>query len=178
MNPYLQRLLAIGIPVGIFMTIIYSLEYGIFSGIAYGVLIGTTFGGLMSLLFGFLAQRSLIWKLRSKSQASRGVHHVRQVEIKLPYDAAYNLCRESLQFIQDCQVQHEEWARGRIVARAGVGWQNRGNMISLEVYNLDFNKVRIRVSSRPVLSTDLIDYGRNLENVERITRFLKLRTSY
>ncbi len=51
--------------------------------------------------------------------------------------------------------------------------EDLGDVISFEVHRIDDDRTQVKVSSRPAVPTTLVDYGKNLENVERIISFLK-----
>jgi len=173
MNIYLKLFLAMGIPFGIFMGIFDSLQYGFFSGLIGGLFAGIFFGFFMSLTSGSLHSQSVKRMPYGNSEEAMGVHHVRNVELRLPYDDVFNICIESLNLIKKFKIQKEDRSQGKIVARISVSWQIWGDMISFDVCRIDNNRTQVIVSSKPVVRTTLVDYGRNLENVERITEFLK-----
>lgn len=173
MNRYLRLFLATGIPFGIFMGIFYSLRYGFPSGLVDGLFKGIFFGLFMSLILGFLHSRSVKRMPSGKSEKAIGVHHVRNVELQFPYDKAFNLCIESISLIKKCKIQKEDRSQGKIVAKTGMTWKTWGDVISFEVRKIDNDRTQVLVSSRPAVRTTLVDYGKNLENVERISSFLK-----
>jgi hypothetical protein len=52
-------------------------------------------------------------------------------------------------------------------------WKTFGDVISFEVRKIDNDRTQIKVSSRPAVRRTLVDYGKNLENMEKISSFLK-----
>ncbi len=172
MNRHIKLFLATGIPFGIFMGIFNSFKYGIFSSLVAGVVGGIFFGGFMSLILGFLHRRSIRRMSSGKSEEAMGVHHVRNVELRLPYDKAFDLCIESLSLIKKCKIQNENRSQGKIVTKAGMTWKTWGDVISFEICKTGNDGIQVEVSSRPALRTTLVDYGKNLENVETIVGFL------
>jgi len=116
MNGYLKLFLATGIPSGISMGIFYSL-HGIFVGLTIGLLSGLLFGGFISLLLGFLHTWSVNRMSSGKSEEVADVHHVRSVELNLPYDRVFNLWVKSLSLIRKCRIIEEDRFQGRIVAK-------------------------------------------------------------
>ena len=104
------------------------------------------------------------------------VHHLRSIELQLPYDKAFNLCIESLSLIKKCKIQKENRSQGKIIAKAGMTWKTWGDVISFDMRKIDNNRTQVTVSSRPIVRTTLVDCGKNLENVEKIIRFLKGHT--
>lgn len=173
MNRYLKLFLAMGIPFGILMGIFDSLRYGFFSGLISGLFEGIFFGVFMSLTLGSLHSQSVKRMPYENSEESMGVHHVRNVELRLPYDDVFNICIESLSSIKKFKIQKEDRSQGKIVARTSVSWKTWGDVISFDVCRIDNNRTQVIVSSKPVVRITLVDYGKNLENVERIVEFLK-----
>ena len=165
--------LAIGISIGMIMGIIFSFQHGIRFGlvfIAIGAVFGL-FGGFVSLIFAFLHSWTVKRMPSGNTEESIGVHHVRNIELNLPYDMAFNLCLESLSLIKNCKVQNEDRAQGKILGKAGMTWKTFGDIISFEVSKNANNGIKVEVSSRPAVRTTLIDYGKNLENVDKIIGF-------
>jgi len=101
-----------------------------------------------------------------------GVHQVRNVELLLPYDKAFDLCVESLSLTKKCEIQDENRSQGKIFAKAGTTWKTWGDVISFEIRKTGNDRIQVEVSSRPAMSTTLVDFGKNLENVETIVGFL------
>jgi len=165
MNIYLKLFLATGIPFGILV--------GILSGPVYGLSAGIFFGGFMSLILGFLHSWSVKRMPSGKSEEAKGVYHVRNIDLQLPYDKAFDLCIESLDLIKRCKIRKEDRSQSKIDARAGITWKTWGDTISFDVRKIDNDRTQVEVSSRPSVRTTLVDYGKNLENVERISSFLK-----
>jgi len=173
MNRYLKLFLATGIPFGIFMGVFYSLRYGFPEGLIAGLFAGLFLGGFMSLILGFLHSRSVKRMPFGKSKEAMDVHHVRNIELRVSYDKAFDLCIESLNLIKRCKIRKEDRSQGKVDARAGMTWKTLGDVISFDVRKIDNDRTQIEVSSRPAVRTTLVDYGKNLENVEKIIRFLK-----
>ena len=154
------------------MGIITSLLFDPLTGLMAGLLGGILFGGVMSLILGTLH----IWsvkQLRFKSKEVMDVYQVRSIEMKLPYDKVFDLCLESVKSMK-CKIVEENRSQGRIVARTGISWKSWGEIITFDVRGMN-DVTKVKVSSRPVVRTTLVDYGKNLENVEKIISFLKER---
>ena len=172
MKQYLKLFLAMAIPYAIFMSIFLSLFTGIFKAIVLGSISGILYGGIVTSFLYFLNNWQLK-KIESKTHEKvRGVRHSKEIEVSLPYDKAFDLCIESLKLIKRCNVEKEDRSKGEIVAKTGVSWKSWGELITFKIEK-NGEKVKIKVKSEPVLKTTLIDYGKNFENVEKITSFLE-----
>jgi len=185
MNIYLKiflRTCLAGIPFGIFMVILDSFQYGfrfpssLLAGLQAGIFFGFFFGFFMSLTLSFHHNQSVkrIIKQMSleESEEAYGVYHVRNIELRLPYDKAFDFCAESLNLIKRCKITKEDRSQGKIDARAGMTWDTWGDVISFEVRKIDSDRTQVIVSSKP-LHGQLLDDGKNLKNIERTSSFLK-----
>ena len=168
---YLKLFLAAGVPYGIIMGAVITLLSDPFTGLIAGLLGVILFGGIMSLILGSLH----IWSVRrlgSKSKAAEDVNQVRSIEMKLPYGKVFDLCLESVKLIKKCKIVEENRSWSRIVARTGISWKSWGEVITFDIRKMN-DAVRVDVWSKPAIGTTLVDYGKNLENVEKIISFLK-----
>ena len=166
--------LTVGISIGTIMGILFSFQHGIRFGMVF-VAIGAVFGlfaGVVSLPLVYLHSWTVERMPSGNTEESIGVHHIRSIELDLPYDKAFNLCIQSLSSIKNCKIQTEDHVHGKILCKAGMTWKTFGDIIAFDVSKDANNRISIEVSSRPAVRTTLIDYGKNLENVDKIIRFL------
>lgn len=173
MNTYLKIFLAMGIPYGIAIGVLFSFPFGIPIGLVAGVAVCIFFGGFFSLTLGLLHTWSVKRMSYGISEEAMGVHHVRNVELRLPYDKAYDLCIESISLIKKCRIKNEDRSQGKIEAKAGMTWKTWGDVISFDVRKIDIDKIQVEASSRPAVRMTLVDYGKNLDNVETLIEYLK-----
>lgn len=172
MNIYLKIFLTAGIPFGIFAGIFYSIQYGISQGILLGLFSVLFFGGFMSLILGFLNNKSLKNMPYEISEKTTGVRHIRNIELRIPYDEAFNLCIKSCDLIKGCKIRNFDLATGIIVTKTGISFKCWGEVITFDLRKINDEKTQIVVLSKPVISTTLVDFGKNIDNVEKITTFL------
>jgi len=99
-NLYLKLFFETGIPFGIWMGILHSLQEGIRPGLIYGLAQGIFFGGFMAIIVG-VSHRRAVKRISQGNPADKmGVHHFRNVELQIPYPEAFDLCLESLDSIK------------------------------------------------------------------------------
>ncbi len=177
MNLYLKLFLASGIPFGILSGALSSFLVGFPVGLIVGLMVGLFAGGLFSLAVGYLHRLSVRRMPYGEPEGAMDVHHVRHVELRLPYDQAFDLCISSLSAVRKGGIRREDRPLGRIDVKAGMTWKTWGDVISFDLRRIDENRTRVEVSSGPALRTTLVDYGKNLENVERIMGFLTRRAA-
>jgi hypothetical protein len=162
MNSYLRLFLLTSIPYGILMGILYqSMIMGLFGGLLFGF--------IMTLII----TRSHKRKGFGISEETTKVRHARAFVVYLSYDKAYDLCLHSLVTIKRCRVQKEDRHQGIIIAKKGMNLHSWGDIILFKVTRIDGARTDIRVSSKPIYPLAFIDYGDNLDNVERISSFIK-----
>jgi len=173
MNRNLKIFLANGVPFGVFMGILFSSLYGLNAGLTAGLMSGLIFGFLMFIILGFLHSRAVRKISGGTAGASMGTSHERNIKLHLPIDKAFDLCIESLGMIGKCRVREQDRSRGRIIAGSPVNWKTWGDTISFDITAAGREETGVRISSRPTSRSTIVDYGKNLENVEKIVSFLK-----
>ena len=102
------------------------------------------------------------------------VHQTRTVELKLPYDHTFDLCLEAV-LMRGGSIHLKNRAQGTILAKTSMNMKSWGNAVSFEINRVGANRTNVNISSKPSQRTTLVDYGSNLENVETIVAFLKLK---
>ena len=73
---------------------------------------------------------------------------------------------------QKYKVKTKDSLGGRINAKAGMSWKTWGEIITFSVNKKDENVMQIEISSRPSVRTTLVDYGKNIANVNSIVNYL------
>jgi len=165
--------IAAGILAGISAGIFFVLFYGLWIGIAGGLFIGLIVGAVLLFIMGPLHEMSVKKIAGDGSEGSTGVHHVREIEISRSYDESFDLCIRSLELISRSRVIEKDHSGGRIIAKAGLNWRTWGDSISFEISASGEGSSRIRVSSRPAARSTIVDFGKNLQNVNRVVSFLE-----
>jgi len=173
---YMKRNLNIfltgAIPFGLFMGLLNAYLYGLTAGLLSGLISGLILGVLMLFILGFLHSRGVKRVRGGNLSAETGTQHIRNATLCLPYDQGFDLCIESLKLIKNCTIQVEDRLQGKLIAKAGLNWKTWSDTIAFDIKGTDDNHTQITVSSRPTARTTIVDFGKNLENVERIISFL------
>ncbi|HDH05347.1 MAG TPA: hypothetical protein ENH01_06495 [Nitrospirae bacterium] len=167
-----------GIVVGLTTGLFCSFRYGMQAGVICGLVSGLVSGLVMFLIIGLLHIHAVKKIAPELSEESYGIHHVRDIKLQYPYDRAFNLCIESLGRIKNCKIRMQDRTAGQIIAKTSINWKTWGDTISLEIKRIDDTQTHVKTSSRPSMSTTIVDYGKNLENVEKILSFLKNTVTY
>lgn len=171
MNLYLKSLLVFG-PFGILMGILGVMAFGFSFGMKFGILFSLLILGIV-----FVSSFTHI-KLSERMHPEdpdevHKVHHVREIELSLPFNDAFNLCNESLTLFDRCAIVKKDLSQGKIVAEIGPSLWSAGQVISFDIQQTNAWQTRIMFSSKPFLRTNIIDFGRNLKNVEKIAQYLR-----
>ena len=174
MKLYLKLFLGMFIPFALCFGLLGFLTYDdSFLGLRISLYISAAVGAIASISLGsahiFCVRR---WSFL-KSDRPLGVRHIREFEILLPYDGAFELCVQSLSSIKRCRILEEDQVRGSILAKTGLTWKAFGDLVSFGLRKIDDDRTHVEVTSKPGLHTRLVDFGMNLDNVERLTKFLK-----
>lgn len=175
MKLYLKLFLGMFIPLALCFGLLGFLTYDDSSlGLKINLYKSATAGAIFSILLGsahiFCVRR---WSFL-KSDRPLGVRHIRELEILLPYDGAFELCVQSVSSIKKCRILEEDQVRGTILAKTSLSWRKAyRDLVSFGLQKIDDDRTRVEVSSRPAPRTVLVDFGENLNNVESLTEFLK-----
>jgi hypothetical protein len=165
----MHRYIKVPLFFGLFQALLYLFMYWPeWHHAVSGFVAGTLTGFLLVLIHGYSVKRVA----KDVSQDSFDVHQKRTVLLHVPYEIAFDLCREALSVFISCKIKEENRAAGKVKARTGISSNTLGCIISCEIQKVGDQLTRIEVSSRPIVRAALVDYGENLENVEKINEFL------
>ncbi len=64
-------------------------------------------------------------------------------------------------------------ATGKIIISTKMSWKSCGETIALSFSKVNENTVKIEISSKPLLRTTLVDYGKNIENTRLVVSWIK-----
>ncbi len=173
MDRYIKIFLTTGIPFGLVFGTFYHMQRGFPAGLIAGLIGGMFVGSTLSLILGFLHRRSVKQLPYEDYEDALEVKQERRMVLPLSYDKTFNLCIESLKEIKRASINKLDRSQGRIVGRTGMSSKTLGERIIFKVESVDEEKTSVYVLSEPVSPTTAVDYGKNLENVERISAFLE-----
>ena len=107
----------------------------------------------------------------------RGERNRKIIELRCSYNEAFNLCMSALNSVEiGAKILDVDKSSGFIVAKTRPTMKSWGEVIIFNIREVD-DRVRIEVISKPQIRTQLLDYGKNYENVKKIADFLKNKTS-
>jgi len=149
------------------------LSSGILLSRITGILIPVITVIAVLIYLGWMHRRSIRQKGFPITKQTLSPFQERTLELNLPYDSAFALCRRVLDQLPDTQLKAADYDTGRIRAKTKISWDSLGEKIPVRVLHTDPTMTQVILTSQPLLSTTIWDYGRNLMNVEFIGHSLQ-----
>ncbi len=115
------------------------------------------------LLFGF----GLI-KVFKKNKVARE----KKIALSLDYTSAFEKSVEALKEI-NAEIKESNKVEGFIIARTGMSWKSIGEELIVRLKSLNNRQTQIKIISKPIALLTVLDYGKNLENVNKFTKFIQ-----
>lgn len=159
--------------------LIFSIVFGIYFGILSSQwnLAGWFLSTVFAVLCGFGLQFYSDYKVRQiKPDATEQDFEVKQNRtfiIFYDYEKAFDLCLESLNFVERAAVKFTEPANGVIRAKTGINWRTFGANIDFKISKLTDHSSQIEVSASPFIPTTLISYGDEIKIISQISDFFE-----
>ena len=100
------------------------------------------------------------------------VHQIRELELPCRYTDSFELCLNSLNLFNNIQILSKKVDSGYIQAKTQAGWKSFGEYIEFNIDKINESSTKIKIQSKPIVSTTLVDYGKNLENVESLLEYI------
>ncbi|MDR3614795.1 MAG: hypothetical protein P4L53_14650 [Candidatus Obscuribacterales bacterium] len=175
LDTYRRIFLFTTIPYGLITGIFVGCFWGIWHGLIAGVGGGLFYGLGMALCLGALQQFSTKQLKTDYRETLLGVHQVQALSVERCFDEAFELCASSVLLLRNCRITQQDKELGIINAQTGTTWKSFGEKIMLTVSSTDKDSCTVTISSKPAISTTLVDYGKNVENLRVIEDALSRR---
>ncbi|RLE64609.1 MAG: hypothetical protein DRJ38_05180 [Thermoprotei archaeon] len=121
----------------------------------------------------YLLHRRALRKM-SAVNIPRSKRNRRVVELECPYDEAFNLCTLALNAVKGgAKILSRNKSTGLITTKTGATIYSWGEVITFNIRRVSDNRTRIEITSKPANIIQILDYGKNFENIEKIVAFLK-----
>jgi hypothetical protein len=154
------------------MGIFYSFKNLDLRGLLFGLYAGLAFGSVMSLLLVSL-HHLLTAKYRKDTKLdTTSVVQKKFVEMNISFDQAYEKCLRSINEIKNCKIESEDRQNGLITAKISSSWRSFGEKVEIKLWNSSGGRTRIYIVSRPKMRTAILDYGKSIENVIKLSSAL------
>lgn len=86
----------------------------------------------------------------------------------------FELCREASKAIDNCKLGYYDPEQGLAIARTASTWRNlSGEEITFSMHEIAPGTFKLFITSRPQLRTAIIDFGVNLDHMNRLITFIK-----
>ncbi len=137
--------------------------------------ISIPFGFLCGSLFTVIVFSIQWFYLRKAGLKKNGISVVNSIEIEVEGDKEdiFALCLRSISNIKKCDIGQLNKDKGTFTVNVRTNWRTWGDVIQFEIKQNNINICLVKITSRPKMGTTLIDFGKNLENIIKITNFLK-----
>ena len=166
-----------GVPFGFILGVIEGFFHGFQRGLIWGIATGAFYGLGMALYLGISQKRSVKRQGFEITEDALNVRQTRILFLSQPYDEVFENCIRALETIEKSEVKSADPSTGKIEATIGWGWKSFAQKITIEIAGSEADLTGAVILSRPKMQTAMIDFGKNLENVETIANFLRQRKS-
>jgi hypothetical protein len=174
MNRYIKIPLIMGTGYALMQILLFWLEGGLTEELFFRAITSFVTFALLGLFLTFIHSQMVKRKAGSHSEDRFGVCQQSNLTLHLPYERAFDLCCESVEILGG-KIKIADRSNGRIAATTGCTLKTFGCKVSYEIKPIGNRLTEIHVTSQPKVRTTLVDYGENLENVERVCEFLSER---
>ena len=170
---YLRVFYLTSVGFGIYTTIMLSLLTGFPTGFLGGLLAAICFGICMSLVAGSLHKARLIRINNGKPPISFDVQQMREILVHIPFEQCIEKIHAFLSLSSNMRIQTMDLQNGIIVARTTTSWLSWGETVEIVLREVATSTTSIRVTSQPSWKLTAVDYGKNLENVNKLAAYLQ-----
>jgi hypothetical protein len=172
MNLYLKVFLAMSIPFAAMTGVIIAGNDGIAGGISTGIAAGAAFGALASVILVTLHNKAIARLPFPTEDKSNSVKQLKVIYVEWDYDIAFSRCSQVLSSYGCRQIQPDP-RHGTIISKSKLDLFAALQSIGMRVIEHEPGRCEIQIISRPKMPTTLLDYGRNLRNVEELAQRLQ-----
>jgi hypothetical protein len=137
------------------------------SGAISGVATGIIFGGAMAGVTYFSDKKM---NKRGFENSSTSVNHTLSLEILLPIKSVESVIQEAILSIPKAKIKST--SNKVFEAKTGMTWKSFGEDILITLEEKD-SSIIAKINSKSSIKTTILDYGKNLENVQVISSYIK-----
>lgn len=175
MSLFLKLFLANGIPFGILMGVARGVGFlspqgDIRSAIIMGLISGIIFGLLMA--FALIGMNKFMMRKRPAGDHGAGPRCSETFAVTAPADAMFDKAVAALKALR-VRIGRKDKEQGEIIGHTRPSFRSWGERVTVRIAALTGDGATVTVSSAPVLSFTMIDYGKGLENVRNLAARLK-----
>lgn len=177
MKRFLKLFLASGITFGsLFGSLVYSPFLGNRSAplnirILAPILSGLCFGFIVAVSF-LLLEKYMVKKNGGKAHAAQ-LRQEKNFSLPISKADALDRAQEVLPLLK-AKIKSIDKNKGLIIANRGISWRSFGERLIISLKEDKESLTVIKVESAPALRLAMVDYGKNLENVEKFFSLMKV----
>lgn len=172
MNLYLKVFLAMSVPFSLMTGFIFAKEAGVIGGISTGIAAGAGFGALASAILVTLHNHAIARLPIPEEDKSNSVKQLKSIFVDWDYETAFTRCAQVIADYGCRQIQPDP-GNGTIISKSKMDLFAALQAIGMRVIEHEPGRCEIQILSRPKMPTTLLDYGKNLKNVEELARRLR-----
>lgn len=155
--------------------LVTSIPFGLIMGILSlnpmaGVMAGFSFGFLMALILGII---NIVATKVIGGDRDTPVKQEKEIELRMPFNEAYKLCKQSILYIPGGKVTYENYVKGIVLGKTGVNIWTWGDKITMRIEKIDEETSKVHIQSKPAVATTVVDYGKNLKNIHTMSNYLQ-----
>lgn len=151
------------------MSVAFARAEGITRWWTVGISEGLVFGGVMALTLGGLLH---LWMRRAGYDAVPAVEQSVDVVVKVDVMTATRAATAALGLLKPRSVVVSGTGDVRITASTRMTWKSFGERIEICVLPLGEGRSTLHLSTRPLVRSTIVDYGKGLNNLDRLTASL------
>jgi hypothetical protein len=138
------------------------------TGIAFWILFAAFFAGLTAFVASW--RRPLV-----RPQNAPGLRKWRYLDFAAPYQVVFNACADIMHAFCKTEPVVRDFQSGVLSGETRPSIWSWGSEISLWVEALGESHTRVQVLSRPIVPTNVADFGANERNFNRVVEMLRIR---
>lgn len=168
MKQFLYTFLSTSIPFGFFMGLLFK-HVGksfLLTAVLFGALFGLAMATILWLIQAYHLKKTGNWGAEVKL-----INHA-EIELSGTKQEVLDRCRRALDEINNCTLLERNLEEGLIRAKAGMTMYTWGDDITIRIEQNGDDRFKVLMTSRPSIRTTLVDYGKNLDNINRMKHFL------
>jgi len=168
---YIRLFLLSGLFFGVWMGIVYTFQLGnVYTGSIYGLSAGIVFG-LFNAAFSYFADQRL--KKKGIDISNTNPRQSRKISVDATVNEAIAVSEKAIISLNRSVIKEKDLTAGTIKAKTKITWKSFGEVIKISAKSLGDGQTLIEIKNSPFIPTNLIDYGKGLENVETIVSYIK-----
>ncbi|MHB0998320.1 MAG: hypothetical protein ACYC27_03660 [Armatimonadota bacterium] len=159
----------------IFIGVVFGILIGIGCGRTEGLITGLKTGlfyGVLHGAFYAVIQHIINEVVTSGIKDDTSPQQTRHIQVNMAYDEAFDLCKRSLQTLDNHRLDKADADNGCIKAWYGFPCNTYGENITFQLERNQDAKTDIILKSRPDYWMVVVDFGTSYKNIRRILNYM------